>query len=217
MKVPSWCLRRVAILSVVALAASCTRPVATRDPNVSESERAPEVVTPAPQTEGFRGALLSLMDTQARVLECRGVAKVDGRVLVERVADGRRFLLESAQLSPESLAILARYAETGAEELRAFADERDWDEARRLVKVEMISATWCGWCTKAREWFAQQRIPCQSFDHESMGGKARQRDWGSTGLPTVKIGEQVIRGYNEELYRQTLLSEYRRMRAASGS
>lgn len=215
-------------------AASCTRQAEQKETRAAESSSAREVsVSSVPETSpavpaatgagsataasgDFFGAELKLADSQGRPLECRGIAKAGEQMLVQRAADKQQFVVELARLSAESRATVAAYADTRAEELRAFVDARDFAAAKRSVKVEMVSASWCGWCTKTKEFFAKEKIPYQVFDHESLGGKRRQQEWGSTGLPTVKIGEKVIRGYSDELYLETLLAEYRKTLAPAG-
>lgn len=164
----------------------------------------------APGGHDFFGASLELTDRQGRALPCRGIAKAGGRILVQRDADKQRFVLEAANLSAESRSRLERFADTREDELTAFVDRRDYAAAKRSVKVELVSASWCGWCDKAKEFFAKEKIPYQVFDYESHGGRSRQNEWGSTGLPTVKIGGKVVRGYSEQSYREALLAEYRK-------
>jgi glutaredoxin len=207
-------------LACALMASGCVRPAdrvetasaadAPAAPESSASQASPAPEPAAAGVQDFFGASLALVDQQGRALDCRGIAKADGQILVQRGVDKQQFVLKTTSLSAESRATIERFPDTRAEQLTAFVDERDFAAAKRSVKVEMISASWCGWCTKAKEFFAKEKIPYQVFDYESQGGKNRKAEWGSTGLPTVKIGGEVISGYGEEAYREALLAEYRK-------
>ncbi len=187
---------------------------------VKETATAPDAssaVTPATaesRPAALLGPTVTLVDKDGRPLECVILAKQRDMALVRRTSDQQKFVIEFDRLSAGSRDLLASYRSANTAELQAFLDERDYAAAKRLVKVEMISATWCGYCTKSKEFFASERIPYDAYDHESQTGKQRQQEWGSTSLPTVKIGDKVIRGYSPESFRSTLLREYRKRRGA---
>lgn len=214
----------ILLLVVLAALAGCVKQKpsaaatnAAADDESKQTAPADDPLNPAPpartETEFF-GATLRLLDTQGRPLECRGIAKSDENALVQRVTDKQQFVITAAQLAPESRAMLLAYPDTRVAELEAFVDARDYAEARRSVKVEMISASWCGWCTKAKQFFAADRIVYQAYDYESSTGKKLKAEWQSESLPTFKVGETVIRGYSEEAVRDALVSEYRKRAAA---
>jgi mycoredoxin len=65
--------------------------------------------------------------------------------------------------------------------------------------VVLYSATWCGYCTKARELLKREDIPFTEYDMETNDhGKKMYRALGGGGVPVLEIGKKVIRGYSEQ-------------------
>ena len=143
------------------------------------------------------------------------LAKQGPQVLVKRTSDQTRYVIELEQLSPATRQLLGGYPDENTQDVRAFVDARDFAAAKRSVKVEMISATWCGYCTKAKNFFAAQGVTYAIYDHESFSGKERKQAWGTNSLPAVKIGDQIIEGFNESSYTEALLAAYRKQLAAA--
>lgn len=65
--------------------------------------------------------------------------------------------------------------------------------------VVLLATTWCGYCRKMREYFADEGIAYTEFDVET---DAKGREWyravNGSGVPVVVIGAEVIHGYNPE-------------------
>jgi glutaredoxin len=74
--------------------------------------------------------------------------------------------------------------------------------SQRLEKNEVIlySTTWCGYCAKTREYFAENNIDYIDLDVEhSEEGRQGYESLGGNGVPIVVINtETVIHGYNPE-------------------
>ena len=80
-------------------------------------------------------------------------------------------------------------------------------EARRVAqlrqlapgKVVMFGTSWCPYCAKAREVFAQKGVRFTELDLEANGAAADfQRDvMGLQGFPTIVIGNRVTQGFDE--------------------
>lgn len=69
-------------------------------------------------------------------------------------------------------------------------------EARKRQRVVMYSATWCGYCRKARNYFRQKSIPFKEYDIEN-SSKGR-RDYASlngTGVPIIFVGKKRMQGF----------------------
>lgn len=65
----------------------------------------------------------------------------------------------------------------------------------------MLYATeWCGYCAKARQFFAENHIPYQELDVEkSELGQREYQKLGGGGVPIIVINEtKVIRGFDPE-------------------
>ena len=75
--------------------------------------------------------------------------------------------------------------------------ERLDDDFSPAGKVVMYSATWCGYCKKAKKYFAKNNIPFQEYDVES--SRKGQRDYkrlGARGVPVILIGKQRLNGFS---------------------
>ena len=66
-------------------------------------------------------------------------------------------------------------------------------------KVVMFGTSWCPYCAKAREVFAQKGVRFTELDLEANGAAADfQRDvMGLSGFPTIVIGNRVTQGFDE--------------------
>ena len=62
--------------------------------------------------------------------------------------------------------------------------------------VVLYATTWCGYCQKTRELFAEHRIPYVEYDIESsrQGYEEYQR-LGGQGVPVINANGTVIHGY----------------------
>jgi len=80
--------------------------------------------------------------------------------------------------------------------------------------VVLYATTWCGYCAKARRFFAENHIPYQELDVENSdeGRKAYQR-LGGGGVPIIVInGSQVIRGFDPEAIAEALAAGAAKLR-----
>ncbi len=65
--------------------------------------------------------------------------------------------------------------------------------------VEIYVTSWCGYCRKLERFLQEKSIRYTRYDiEESSSAKKRYRELGGTGVPVVKVGSQVIRGYSPE-------------------
>ena len=79
-------------------------------------------------------------------------------------------------------------------------------------KVVMFATSWCGYCKKAREYFAQNSIPYKEYDIEkSTVGKRKYDKLGATGVPVILVGDKRMNGFNEagflRIYNPTNISD----------
>jgi len=76
------------------------------------------------------------------------------------------------------------------------ARERQKTEVRKRPKVVMYSATWCGYCRKARNYFNQQGIPFREYDIEnSSKGRRDYARLNGTGVPIIFVGKKRMQGF----------------------
>lgn len=69
----------------------------------------------------------------------------------------------------------------------------DVKESRQVV---MYSATWCGYCRKARNYFKQKGIPFKEYDIEnSRKGRRDYAKLNGTGVPIIFVGKKRMQGF----------------------
>ncbi len=64
--------------------------------------------------------------------------------------------------------------------------------------VVMYSASWCGYCRKARNYFKKYKVAFVEYDVEtSSKGKADYKKLKATGVPVILIGKKRMNGFDE--------------------
>jgi glutaredoxin-like YruB-family protein len=65
--------------------------------------------------------------------------------------------------------------------------------------VEVYVTSWCGYCKKTIAYLSSKGIPFATYDIEK-DDTARQRyqELGGSGVPVIRIGDKVIRGFNPQ-------------------
>lgn len=89
----------------------------------------------------------------------------------------------------------------GTAPTRRQADDRTRTSARsyRSVNVELYMTSWCGYCRKMERFLKEKGIPYTAYDIEKDSNAATiYRDFGGSGVPVVRIGTNVVHGYNPE-------------------
>lgn len=76
-----------------------------------------------------------------------------------------------------------------------------------MKKVVMYTLSTCPWCMRAKKFFREHDIPFEYTDYDRADDKTKEAikdDCQSHGsemsFPFVKIGEDVVVGYNPEKY-----------------
>jgi glutaredoxin len=65
--------------------------------------------------------------------------------------------------------------------------------------VELFVTSWCGYCKKMEQFLKEKGIPYTSYDIENDDNAARRhRELGGGGVPLVRIGYHVVRGYKPD-------------------
>ena len=66
-------------------------------------------------------------------------------------------------------------------------------------KVEIFITDWCPYCKKLEEFLSSNKINYKKYDVEnSAQGRDEYSRLGKGGVPIIKVGDRVIRGYNPE-------------------
>ena len=79
------------------------------------------------------------------------------------------------------------------------ADKSETPAIGKKPKVIMYSASWCGYCKKARKYFKKNRIAFTEYDVEK-NEKARKKykKLGATGFPVILVGKKRMNGFSEK-------------------
>lgn len=65
-------------------------------------------------------------------------------------------------------------------------------------KVVIFSATWCGSCKKAKQYFRRKGIPFTEYDIERTNkAKRLYKNLGATGVPVILVGNKRMNGFTE--------------------
>lgn len=67
--------------------------------------------------------------------------------------------------------------------------------------VTMYGASWCGYCKKAREYFARNRIKYREYDIEkSEKGRREYKKMNGKAVPIILVGKQKLQGFNPQKF-----------------
>ena len=81
------------------------------------------------------------------------------------------------------------------------------------MQVMMYTLTTCSWCRKAKEYFRDSNVLFDHVDYDLTGAEEQRKilqemsDHGSNSFPFVKIGGEVVVGYDPEKYSDLLKRE----------
>ena len=79
--------------------------------------------------------------------------------------------------------------------------DSDFIDARLNRQVVMYSATWCGYCRKARNYFQKKGIPFKEYDIEnSSKGRRDYARMNGQGVPIIFVGQKRIQGFRAEQF-----------------
>jgi glutaredoxin len=67
------------------------------------------------------------------------------------------------------------------------------------ANVELFVTSWCGYCRKMERFLKEKGIQYTAYDIEKDDNAARiHKELGGGGVPVVRIGSDVVHGYNPE-------------------
>jgi glutaredoxin len=79
-----------------------------------------------------------------------------------------------------------------------------------MKKVNMYALSTCPWCRKTKKFFTDHNVPFSYIDYD-LADEATQAKIsaeldaaGVTGFPFVRIGDEIITGYQPERYSRAL-------------
>ncbi len=67
------------------------------------------------------------------------------------------------------------------------------------VPITFYSTAWCPHCKRARQYFARKGLEVREVDVESSEEGLREfREFGGQGVPLILVGDQRMRGFDEQ-------------------
>jgi glutaredoxin len=70
-------------------------------------------------------------------------------------------------------------------------------------KLVMYSASWCGYCKKARGFFYDNNINFKEYDIETNSiAKRKYKKLGGSGVPLIVMGSKKMQGFNEAQFKR---------------
>jgi len=93
-----------------------------------------------------------------------------------------------------------------AEKITLKVDKPNPSATPSAKQVIMYATSWCGYCKKARVYFAENNIPYTEYNIETDAeAKQTYKSFGGKGVPVIFIGEERMDGFNvasfSEIYR----------------
>ena len=79
-----------------------------------------------------------------------------------------------------------------------------------MKKVSMYTLSTCPWCRKTKKFFTDRRIPFEFSDYDLSDEATQDRivremeAEGANGFPFVRIGDQVVEGWQPQRYAELL-------------
>ncbi len=78
-------------------------------------------------------------------------------------------------------------------------------EGLQRQDVVMYATSWCPYCEKARDFLENAGIPYTEYDIEqSARARKAYEQLGGGGVPVIKVGDAVVRGFDPGALRQAV-------------
>ena len=79
-----------------------------------------------------------------------------------------------------------------------------------MAKVTMYTLSTCPWCRKTKKFFTERNIPFEYTDYDLADEVTQDKIMaeldaaGANGFPFVRIGDQIVVGYQPNVYAKLL-------------
>ena len=68
-----------------------------------------------------------------------------------------------------------------------------------VKRVTILSAQWCGVCTRAKAYMTKRKIDFEEWDiDKSDYARAKMNELGAKGVPVILVGKQKMVGFSED-------------------
>ena len=85
-------------------------------------------------------------------------------------------------------------------EATPFQNTKTSSSAAHLSEVVIYSASWCGYCAKAKAYLTKKDIKYQEISIETDAGLASLANIGGQGVPLLLIGNHMVQGFSSGKY-----------------
>ncbi|MGD0229505.1 MAG: glutaredoxin family protein [Syntrophorhabdales bacterium] len=81
-----------------------------------------------------------------------------------------------------------------------------------MKEVKVYGLSTCPWCRKAKEYFEKQSVLFSYIDYDLSSSEEQERisqemsSFQLKGFPVVKVGEEAVVGYSQEVYSELIKS-----------
>ncbi|MEM0965118.1 MAG: glutaredoxin domain-containing protein [Verrucomicrobiota bacterium] len=159
-------------------------------------------------------SVFELEDNSGRRLSCKLLDRSSDSVVVQRNADQAVFEIAFETLNVDSVQKIQESKIDLTSEEKTLLDSFYFDEAKGTLPVAMVGAKWCGYCTKAKDYFQAEDINYRYYDLDvSMTAKELMKEWGTRSVPAIKIGDRIIKGFpRDDGIRDIMVEEYKKQR-----
>ncbi len=82
-----------------------------------------------------------------------------------------------------------------------------------MKRVSMYTLSTCPWCRKTKKFFTEHNIPFDFIDYDLADDATQQNIMeeldaaGATGFPFVRVGDEIIVGYQPDRYTRALAKQ----------
>jgi glutaredoxin len=79
-----------------------------------------------------------------------------------------------------------------------------------MKKVSMYTLSTCPWCRKTKKFFTERGVPFDFVDYDLADPATQERimremdEEGAAGFPFVRIGDEVVEGWQPARYKELL-------------
>jgi glutaredoxin len=114
-------------------------------------------------------------------------------------ADGRVQYTDKPPAGANAAAVKPRISSYSGEAVVTGSAPAGVKPAQARPEIRMYATDWCGYCRKARAYFARNGIRYTELDVEkSEVARLEYRSMGARGVPVILVGTQRMNGYSEE-------------------
>ena len=114
-----------------------------------------------------------------------------GRILNRRQLE---LTIKNNQIQAKNVISKKSRVQKGAKQRKKYSKKK-----KSTPVVELYMTTWCPYCQKMEKFLKQNKIVYNKFNIETDSkAKSRYKKYGGKGVPLLKIGSKIIKGYNPQ-------------------